>query len=439
MLKKLHLFINRLKDSVIGSAVWLGLSAATSRGVLLIGGFVISHSFGLDSFALFSFLIATVGIATVFSNFGLGLTITKIISDSKFRLVDIENFLGTSRIIAIILSTALSIVISFNLNNFAGNLISTNGMQSAYFVCFGVILHTLIALESSILIGFRRFKAIGIINLSTGIIQLTLIAIYSFHHDFTSVLISAILTAFLNYILMAYYSRKYLREAGIFPKARVNKHTFLLIRQYSLPLFLSSIFYAPTIWLASTVIINSPDGSSAIGFFYAADNLRSLLLFFAAMIAQASLPYLSEYSGEEHVDRFQNLVRQILLIVVGLTAIIVTAFFLLTPIILKMYGLESDAASSVMSLILISSVFAAINNVFGQVLLAKRNTWPGFIFNLIWSLSLILTTISLSFLNYTSVAMPMGFLISYIIITIIQYYFIKMTLGIKIFSRVTFK
>lgn len=434
MSKCYQLFVKSFNGGLLGSASWLGLSAATSRGVLLVGGFIIARSFGVEFFALYSFLIATVGIATVFSNFGLGLTITKIISDPKSKKISVESFVGTSRLFVLIFSTIFSFTISFNLNNIASILIENSYMQSSYFVFFAIILYTLIGIESSILIGCKKFKTFGLVNFSTGILQLTLIIFYSLRNEFDSVLIATILTTLLNYILMVFFSRKSLSKIGICPRIRIDKNIFYLIKQYSFPLFLSSLFYAPTIWLASAVIVNAPDGTLAIGYFYAADNLRGLLLFFAAMVAQASLPFLSEHSGEEHIVRFKYFVRMILYLVTGLTSAIVTILFFLSPFILKLYGLDNDVASNVMLIILVSSVFASINNVFGQVLLAKHKTWEGLAFNFIWSISLLMTTISLIWFNYTLIAVPIGLLLSYTIITIFQYCFINYNLKIKLFG-----
>lgn len=432
---RLQKLITKFHSSMISSAIWLALGAATSRGVLVVSGFVILRSFGTDLFSLYSFLIATVAIATVFSSFGLGLTATKIISDSCSRPIDVGIFIGTSRVLILTLSVVFSAVVSYGLESYAGKLIGENVFQASFFVLGAIIIYSLIGIETSILIGRKEFKIIGLVNLFCGSLQLGLIILFSFWKEFNFVLVSIIFTALLNYVFMVHNSKKSLSMLGVFPRAKItDKHFYFIVKRFSFPLFLSAIFYAPTIWLASIIIINSPNGTLSIGYFYAADNLRGVLLFFAAMISQVSLPYFSEYANDESLNQFKLLAQKVLIQVVGFTSVIVAILLIFTPLILNTYGLDSYSASLVMYIVLLSSIFVSINNVFGQILLAKHRAWEGLLINIIWSISLLVLTLSLSFANFTEIAMPVGLLLSYILIGLIQYFYISNNLGVKIFE-----
>ncbi len=433
LVKQIQLLITRFGSGYMGSAAWLALSAAASRGVVVVSGFVISRSFGVEIFALYSFLIATVAIATVFSNFGLGLAATKVLSDSNSITSNLSGFVGTSRIFVIFVSLIFAALFSFNLDYFAGNLAGSNNEVAAYYILISIITNTLVSMETSILIGRKEFKLIGLIGIFAGGMNLGLTLFFSFRNEFTFVLMSAIFTSFLSYILLYCFANKSLYKAGIFPSVQIDTHFLLAIKRYALPLFLSSVFYAPTIWLATSLVINSPDGPVSIGHFYAADNLRGVLIFFSAMIAQASLPYLSEYSNVEHSERFEQLVGRILILVVGFTLFMVFVLFALTPHILNLYGSDYHDASGVMLIVLFSAIFVSISNVLGQVLLAKHKTWEGFVFNFIWSVCLITASALLCFTNLSSIAMPIGLLLSYILITIVQFRFVVVNLRVRIF------
>jgi len=125
---------------------------------------------------------------------------------------------------------------------------------------------------------------------------------------------------------------------------------------------------------------------------------------------------------------------------IGLNACVALAVavvvWLLSGFIMARYGVEFIPGDKVLTVLAMSAVLLAVNNVIGQAIASHGRMWLGFLFNLAWGAVLILSSYLLLKRGYGALGVALANLIAYLCHSIWQGVFV-IRLGSRFQPKIT--
>ena len=225
----------------------------------------------------------------------------------------------------------------------------------------------------------------------------------------------------LNFITL----RKYFYsdfKVNIFSKE--NLEELEVLWKFSLPAILAGLMVGPVTWVCNYLLVNQVNGYNQMANFDIANQWRNTILFIPSALAQIVLPMLS--SSIENKSDYYEIFYKNLKLNFYLGLLLVIFFSLISPIIVKFYGSEYSDALYPLILMFVTAFFITINNVIGQAIASQGKMWFGFQLNLVWAFFIIvLSYIFIVYQGLGAIGLSLAYLLSYLIHTIIQYFFAK--------------
>ena len=110
--------------------------------------------------------------------------------------------------------------------------------------------------------------------------------------------------------------------------------------------------------------------------------------------------------------------------IAGVIALFVMVF---SRFILGLWGSEFERPI-ILILLAASTIFSAFANVVGLAIASQGKMWVGFMFNLLWSIFIIVFSIYFINAGYGATGIAIAMLISYVIHSILQYIYLQLIL-----------
>jgi PST family polysaccharide transporter len=184
---------------------------------------------------------------------------------------------------------------------------------------------------------------------------------------------------------------------------------------YAFPLLLIGLVVSPVSWLVLTMLQQS-SGFNAVGLYTVASSLAASLLLIPTAITTPMVPLISEM---EVIDkgRVQSFSSKILHMTFVFFLPVTMLLALFAPLALRiLYGEGYIAAWRVLYLLSIGTFLMALDNVIVCVFMGTGRMWASFGLNVIWMISLIVTTVLLV-PPLAAVGLGIAYLISYAVYT----------------------
>ncbi|NMH25349.1 oligosaccharide flippase family protein [Flavobacterium solisilvae] len=422
--------ISDINKNIINSGFWILLGSFLSNILLLIATVLITDFVPKQVYGEFGIIKSTINMFSVFAGLGLGLTATKYIAQYKN-----EDKQKTSRIIGLsnVFSVLISVFVLIIFLVFSKSLsYQINAPHLDYELKIAGILLFFTALngvQKGILSGFEKFKIIAINSIIASVISLFCQIIGAKIYGLDGIIIGFGVNFFILYILNYFSINKITNKEyqfRIFSKQ--NFKEINIIWKFSIPAVLSGLMVSPVTWLTNKFLVSLPKGYEQMAIFDIAMQWRTTVLFIPVALCQIALPMLATAKNENY---FQILKKNILLnfVVAFIIVMIVIAFI---PFILSFYGDEYRNAVLPMTIMLVTTILIAINNVVGQAIASLDKMWLGFIFNMLWGVIILLLSYYYLILRKEGViGLCYSYLISYISHTIIQYSYLVWIMKFK--------
>lgn len=428
-------FWNRVQISDIGSriakgAFWSLAGSVVSQGLMLIASIVVARILGKGEYGELGMIRSTVNMFAVFAGFGLGLTATKY--TAEFRIKDkikTGKIIGLSTLFAGASGFVIALVILILAPFLAEKTINAphlvNEIRLAAVMLFFSALN---GAQTGVLAGYEAFKTIAKVNLVSGLIAFPLQIGFTLLWGLPGSVIGFGLNFLILWILNFVAVRNESQKAGIIVQYKKAWDEWPVLYKFSLPSLLSGIFISPVIWTCNAMLVNQSNGYNEMAIFEAANQWRTIILFIPAALSQIVLPLLScSIYNQRTFNRILKLNVIINFSISLLMAIIVSLF---AGIIMKTYGKSFIEGRDVLIILTFSTVLISINNVIGQAIAGKGQMWMGFILNLIWSITLLVSAYFFLKFGYGAKGLALGFLISYILHTFMTAIFVTKYLSI---------
>jgi O-antigen/teichoic acid export membrane protein len=351
----------------------------------------------------------------------MGVSATRYISlyrnQSPYKALQVYNFANK---VTLMFSLVIGVVLFFASRMLATTSLHDASLSSTLQIgAFALFFLTLTATQTGTLNGFEDFKSIGIQASINGILQLFFIVLGAYFWGIKGAIGGIAAAAFFYWIQLHFAINPNVKKlkTNIVNEDRPNLLSIFV--KFSLPSLLASIVFIPVVWWTKTFLIRHA-GYGEMAVFDVSEQWYYILLFIPNSISSILLPMLTNTSVEGSKQQYGYLIKVNLYINVGITLILALFAGLLSPFINRLYGKDFTNYLP-MIVMLVTAVFCAANNVFGQVIASKGKMWIGFGLNCLWATWLILFSFLLiGKMNLGALGLAYAMLISYFLHSIAQ-------------------
>lgn len=409
-------------NSLITGAFWTVLGGGISRVSFLFSSILIARLLGKETYGEYGFLKSTILMFVVFGGDAIGLTAAKFVSQyiAKGLLKEATRIIRFSLYISLIIGLVLGFLIVF-FAEFLSYYVSNdfNLVKELRISGLIVIISSLNGSFQGVLTGRKFFKELAVINIWSAFFSLSSQVIGAYFFGLVGAIAGYGIGLFFTLVLFVNSSRKVDGYNCFIFKLKEFVPLKDVFFKFSLPAAINGILIVPVIWIGNTFLIKA-SGPGEMGIFSAALNWRNLVLMIPALVSQVSLPYLSGFHSVKNSKEYYKILKFNILLNFLVSALLVLLISLFSGYIMQFYGAGFISGKNVLIVLLFSSILSSVNSVVGQALNSQGKIWIGVFFNLTWAFFFLVFTRFFLSLGYSSMALALSYLFSYLIHTLIQ-------------------
>ena len=384
---------NFFKSNLLKSSSWILLGSIFSKGAMLLFGVLIARLYGDEIFGEYGLIKSTILTAVLFSSIGLNITINKSVSELNFtrEILKIKLLAIQAIFITIIINLIFCAIIFIYSDKIVNVLFSSDHLSFFLKIsAFTIFLFSVANVLEGILFGLKKFKIISKINIISGIITLTISSVITFYFNITGAIVSLILIQ----LYRVFHYHLALKKLSILRTIKINdiRKAYPLLKA-TFPISLQESIFAFSYLLINIIIVNN-FSLGDLGFYTAALQWNSIILFVPVMLKNVFLSYLSS----EKSDNFLIELKKMTLLTVIASIIPISIIFIFSDFIENIYGVSFIGLSSVLKISIFLTLFSAISNVLSQSLISLGLNWTLLIFKFVREILIIIFFYILIFL-----------------------------------------
>lgn len=428
-------FVNTLKDKISGnslykSSFWAVFGNGIGNFLMLLSGIFIARTVGKDLYGEYGMVKTTMYTMATFSTLAFGNTTTKFIADYLQKDLPSVKSIVRSAVWVVLLFSICMCGILFLFSERIAIFVEEPQLARAFkFLGVIIVFRALNTLGAGILGGFKDFRQVGINNIISGVIMISLSVpltkAFSLTGAYIALISSQVTLCFLNLFFV------FRHQNGIVSYSTVNYAKVLFV--FSLPFAINELVYTITSW-GSNMVITKLSSLGELGMYTACSQWNSIIMFMPGLLGNVILSYLSS-SASGDCQAHHNLIKKMLFVNFISTLIPLVIVALFANYIEAYYGSSFVGMKSVLRLCIVGTLFTCLSRVFDSNLMSSGKRWTAFaICNTFYITSLIASAVLLyktdgvnAAMNVTrlSVIMAALMLLTYILEYWIRYKSVK--------------
>ncbi len=426
-MKKRRDLSDGLYHRVVRAISWSVLGTGLAQAVILLASIPTARLLGEIDFGRLGLVQFTLNLLYSLVAPSLGWTVMRTVASLRsinrdHLSVQLSALLGVGSVICILL--ALSIV--FSANWIASSLFKDpdSGVPlliSSIAVLFGSFYSILI----SGLSGFEAFRTVALLNSVRGVLMGLGFVAGALWGGLTGSVVTMGITSAISALWACRCLGHTLRSHSVCFTPPDWVLGLRLVREFSLPAFLSTLIASMMPWLGSVLLARHAPSLSEVAVLSVANYWRTLLMFLPTQMAQSTAPILANLWGHHDYQQVKRLLKIKIKIIFLISSIILFPLFMAAEQILSLYSLTAPRQEIAFRLILVSTVFASLCAPFGYTLVAMGRFWIGLVVNAVWSILFFgITWLSIVQAKSGVVGLGWAYLISYVILFLISMIFV---------------
>jgi len=389
----------RLRSSPVGNRLargtfWTVTGAVISRVLGLLGSIILARILGKVPFGELGTIQSTVGLFGSFAGLGIGITATKYVAEWREL-----HPARCGRVIGFSLSAALvgGLLAGAGLVVFADWLAAHTlaAPQLAPMLRSGAALVAFSSLQGAYLgalTGFEAFKQVAWVNWVSSLVGVPLAVAGTLWAGLAGAVWALIAQTAVGCALGHWALNKEMLKAGVKMSFALSLHEWAMLWRFTLPVFLSTLLTAPAGWFVRMMLVNQPGGYGEAALVSAANQWMNLVNFLPWTMGGVLVPIFANlYAAHRRAD-FMKLLRQNLLLNVGVALAVALPLMLCAPVILRVYGPGFREGTAIFVLTMIAGVFIAMNNLFSRAMQSAGKAWIELASNGLYALVVMLAS-----------------------------------------------
>ena len=403
-----------LRRRLAKATFWSLVGTAFAQAAALATALFTARILGPVHFGELAIINSTMGLLGIFAGLGLGLTSTKFVAE--LRVSDPER---TGLILGLVNRAVLvsGLVIAGSLFLAAPWLaasLQAPGLELELRVgCLLLLFNEINGVQVGSLAGYEAFSTIARINVLRGLAGLPIGIAGAWFFGLRGAVVATVIVAGIGVTLSHIALDREASRWGIVMTTKGARNELSVLWRFSLPAFLASVVVGPAGWLANALLVNQPGGYAQLGIFNAANQWRTTVMFFPAVVGQAALPILSSLMGGGGT-RSSRRVLGATIAISALTAVPIAAVLIATRgIVMSLYGPAFAGYGDVLALVAVTITLLAVQAPVGQIIVASGRMWLGAAMNLAWSVVFVGCAIVFVSNGYGALGLAAAYLIAY--------------------------
>ncbi len=371
--------------------VWSTLGMAAVRLTPLITTVIISRTLGIEIVGEFAIAYGTLMSAGMLAASGLSIMAVRNIAANVDRDKELTGrIVGMALILVGICSVALAALFYALSDVIARSVLAQPEVApSLALVAPIVVLNALSQVQQAVLGGLQRFAAIARLNLFFGLALICLVPLGLLRYGLVGCFVAMGAATLCLCIGSFPTMRRALAENGVSIRFRGALSEWPLITRYALPALIASIVFEPVQWICVAILAGASGGLTAVGIYYIAMQLETLLVFVPQIVVNVVTPMLSSAFGAGDRRRLAG----ILMMSVGTTSAIAVGFvgfmLLFGDLVLRVFSLDVGVHWPVFVFAVANAAVMAFAAPLGAVPSTSGYTWSGLAITAGWALTFI--------------------------------------------------
>ena len=360
------------------SALWSLFGAVVSRGLTLMASVLAGRLLGTAGFGEVGMIQSTQGLFGVLAGAGLGLAATKYVAE--YRSTDALKA-GRCVTLAMMIAASLGVVAGGVLMVFSAEIaeavLARPHLANELRVATGLILFGALAgVQTGALIGLGEFRVVAMLGIVRGACLFVSLLLGIWLAGVMGGIIGLVFTEGVAVIANQLALRRHFphlwsdwRGSGItWPELSA------MCRFGGLAVA-GSLCTTLAVWFSNVVLVNQPEGFSALGIFNAAERWRQALLFLPAAVAPVVLPMLSNLQGRNDPAGYRKIVGLNLAVSMAAVLAPTVGVMVFARLAMSAFGTEYQEGSLTLVVLAASAVASVLNTFLGQILVSKGAIW----------------------------------------------------------------
>ena len=318
MIKKLY---ERDRETV-HNFVWRSLQVFSKSGVTFFIFFISAKFLKPVELGLLSYLMAVVGLLTIFCDFGLSIAVSKFVAEYKAKQSEkLNRILFSVSTIAITASALITVIVIL-----CGNRIFKDNYRYILYFLPYLFFMPLTSVVDGVYRGLKQFRKLALVSSVIGTFSLVIsfILIQKF------LLVGAIFSQNILYLLLTICLYTFQRKLNFL----FDKNLLVEVMKYALILGISSIAYF--FYSRVDILILKQFGFVVeIGYYEIINRIFQLLLIPFVILGQVIAPNITEYMTVGNIAKIKRILRKYAVSSVFAGLALSILLYLGIPVVLK--------------------------------------------------------------------------------------------------------
>ena len=410
-------------------AFWSLFGTAIGKFFILLSGIFCARILGDALYGELGIVRSTIAMFIVVGSAGIGVTASKYISEyrAQNKNREIASIISLTRLFSIVFGIVIVLIIFLFSKSIASDTLKAPELEFDL-KCGAILLFFSVfnAYQNGVLSGFENFKAIGLNTLYAGILEFCLIVLGAYYAQVSGAIIGYGVSFIILSILNSISINHTLKKNSILLKGVkfLSEHKLIIIK-FAIPAAFNSLIVTATFWILKTMLVRMTDFAQ-LGIYEAADQWKVIMLYIPTALSTILLPILSNSHGKgkstKKLLKYNIIINMI--ISTGITIVVVC----FSKLIMSLYGPEFEEPLPLV-ILAFSTIFTTLALVTTTALTSIAKMWLSFIFQILWSVSMIISAYGFLCLDFGASGIAFAILIAYIILSFAQtvYYFTYVT------------
>ena len=360
-------------SSFLKDSTWAVAGNCIGYALLLFAGIIIARILGKEQFGEYGMVKVTMFQIATFSTFGLSYTVTKFVAEYLTREVcRVPSIARAAVYITLSTSILLCILVVIFAEPIARYCNAPSLTMPLRVLGFLIVFRAVSYVFDGIIGGFKKYRNQGINNIVSGVFFVIISIPFSYYGGLVGALSALSLYQVFLSILNARVVLRCVRE--IKEDSKTNSVGMLL--NFSLPVAGQELTYFMVSWLCPIFIVRY-SSLGELGIYNACAQWYSVCLYMPSLLRNVTLSYLSSSSGKPLDQR--KLVNRMLAVNIVFCTVLFAFVFLLSPVIVSLYGDTFVGMRSVLNVLIFSSIFQSVILVYCDNMVAEGRNWQMFL------------------------------------------------------------
>ena len=372
-------------------ALWSVLAGASTQVLAFVASVVVARLLGGQLFGELAIIRSTALAFATFAAFGIGLTATKLVAETRFAAPRRTGRIIPLAVGASVLSGGAAACLVFFLSPvLATRVLDTAHLADLIRVGSLLLLFTTVSFaQTGVLAGFEAFKELAVVNTLAGAASIAAVVTGTWFGGLEGAVWGTVVGIAVHCALNHRAILRQSRAHAICLEYAACVGEWRAATAVTLPIGLGNLLTAPSMWICHVLLVGQPGGYVHMAVLNVATQWRSAVLFIPERLCQVALPMLSSLMAEGRASRFRRALMVHLILVGGVSLGLAVPLVLMSRWIMRLYGPDFVSGSDVICLLAASGVLLALSLVLERTLVSLGRVWARLVTQLFWTAVLL--------------------------------------------------